>query len=80
MDMIGHQAIRVYLKVVSVGRVCEAFEIKAIVVLAGKNGITVIAALDDVLGLAFDEEPGQTRHWVVLYVSWHEKLKANTGE
>jgi hypothetical protein len=49
MDVIGHQHISMNAQAILVGGLLQPIEIGRVIVISGKDGLPIIAALDDVL-------------------------------
>ena len=62
MDMVGHQHIGVDVALMFISRFLKFFKIEAVVPFGPKNGLPVITALDNVLGLAGYDEAGKACH------------------
>ena len=62
MNVVGHPHIRVNRKPESPGRFDKGITKKLKVVVADKNSLTIVAALDDVLRLAGDHVAGKACH------------------
>jgi hypothetical protein len=58
MDMVGHQHIAMEPAVIFATGVGQFFQVKPVIVLSEEHILTVIAALDDVLGLPGQDETG----------------------
>ncbi|MGN8200540.1 hypothetical protein ACS8Y6_17825 [Salinisphaera sp. RV14] len=62
MDVIGHQHISMDITTADPGSRLQAFQVKQVIILVEKAGLTIITTLNHVLGHAGQVEAGQAGH------------------
>ena len=66
MNMVGHQYVGMDFELMPLRRLAQALQVKLIVFIAGENVLPIVAPLNDVLWLIFDEKSFQSRHYSPL--------------
>jgi hypothetical protein len=66
MDMIGHQDIGMDGDSVFSGGFAQAFQVEPVIVVCIEAGLTIVAALDNVLGDRRYTKPWETGHLQIL--------------
>ena len=59
MDVLGHQARAKYVEAVAIAVLAEGFEVRTAVVINQNDIPTVVAALNNVVRLTRNDDPGQ---------------------
>ena len=68
MNMVGHQYIGMDFELMLFRRLAQALQVKLIVFVTGENVLPIVAPLNDVLRLIFDEKPFKSRHYSPCFV------------
>jgi hypothetical protein len=68
MNMVGHQYVGMEFELMPFRRLAQALQVKLIVFITIENVLPIVAALNDVLRLIFDEKSFQSRHYSPCFV------------
>jgi hypothetical protein len=77
VNVVCHQTVRVHRALLLGGEFPQVSQVQQVVAVASEAGRPIVAALDDVRGNAWNDEPGLPGHSVKTW-AWWSRLTGNS--